>query len=136
MAVVAFNASSVRETGPRPSPYAKPHVLARLSGDCQVARYIRSFAKELDAQLGGSTTPAQKALIKEAAIKSAKLGLLVDKILANTEPDPDLASRCYLAWSNSLRRDLEVLGIGRPEVQTPRIAEYLAARPKKRGSAA
>ena len=97
MAVVAFKKSSVRINGRRPSPYSKPHVLARLDGNCQVAVYIRTFAKELDDQLGGSTTPAQKALIKEAAIKSAKLGLLVDKILANTEPDPDLASRCYLA---------------------------------------
>ncbi len=133
MAVIAFRDTSLGYNGPRPSPYAKPHVLARLSGHCQVARYIQRFAKELDDQLG-STTPAQKALIKEAAIKSAKLGLLVDKILADSEPDLDYASRCYLAWSNSLRRDLEVLGIGKPEVQAPRIADYLAGRPKK-GSA-
>ena len=71
MAVVAFNISSVRRPA-SPVAVRQAAILARLSGDCQVARYIRTFAKEFDDQLGGSTTPAQKALI-EAAIKSAKL---------------------------------------------------------------
>ena len=32
----------------------------------------------------------------------------------------------YLAWSNSLRRDLEAIGIARPP-QLPRLSDYLKA---------
>ena len=67
-------------------------------------------------------------LIREASVKNAKLGMLVDKILSGTEPDVDLATRCYLAWSNSLRRDLEALGLKAPEQKMPSVAQFLKTR--------
>jgi hypothetical protein len=64
-------------------------------------------------------------IIREAAFKNAKVTMLVDKILEGAELDLDLASRCYLAWSNSLRHDLALLGLSRPEKQVPAIVDFL-----------
>jgi hypothetical protein len=112
----------------RYGPYTKSHGLTTVDGRCRVARCIREFARELEAHIGGEPTPAQRVLIREAAVKNTKLGLLVDRILSGTEPDVDLATRCYLAWSNSLRRDLEALGLRKPEAKVPQLAEFLSAQ--------
>jgi hypothetical protein len=55
--------------------------------------------------------------------------MLVDTILAGGQgTDFDCATRTYLAWSNSLRRDLAALGLSRPEKQVPAIADFLKQR--------
>ena len=118
--------SKPRSTKSRIGVYSRPHSLTMIDGRCTVSRCIRDLAKALVEHVGGDPTPSQLILIREASIKNAKLGMLVDKILQGEEPDVDLATRCYLAWSNSMRRDLEALGLDRPEVQMPTIAGYLA----------
>jgi hypothetical protein len=117
----------------RYGPYTKSHGLTTVDGRCRVARNIREFARELERHIGNEPTPAQRVLVREAAVKNAKLGLLVDKILSGAEPDVDLATRCYLAWSNSLRRDLQALGLKSPEKNLPELGQFLAI---ERGRAA
>jgi hypothetical protein len=102
--------------------------LTTVDGRCRVARTVRDFARELVVHVGSDPTPAQRVLIREASIKNAKLGLLVDQILEGDGLDVDLATRCYLAWSNSLRRDLEVLGLKGPEKKLPELGQFLALR--------
>jgi hypothetical protein len=128
MSVVRLNKRQVNRRAI--GPYSRAHHLASVDCRSQVGRYIRDLANELAAHVG-SPSPAQRVLIKQAAIKSAKLGLLTDKILSNTEPDLDLATRCYVSWSNSLRRDLEALGLRKPEAQVPALSDFLAARRKR-----
>jgi hypothetical protein len=123
-----------RRRRPRLGPYSKPHALTTVDGRCRVARHIREFAAELVRHIG-EPTAAQRVLIREASIKNAKLGLLVDKILDGAEPDLDMASRCYLAWSNSLRRDLEALGLRQPEQKVPELAEFLSVQRRGRDAA-
>jgi hypothetical protein len=36
-----------------------------------------------------------------------------------------------VSWSNSLRRDLEALGLRKPEAQVPALSDFLAARRKR-----
>ena len=115
-----------RRIKPRYGPYSTPTSLTRVDGRCRVARQIREFTKALVQHVGGTPTPAQAVLIREASLKNAKVVMLADKILEGVELDLDLASRCYLAWSNSLRHDLALLGVDRPEVQAPTIVGYLA----------
>jgi hypothetical protein len=55
--------------------------------------------------------------------------MMAEQILDKNAPDVDLVSRCYLAWSNSLRRDLEALGIKAPEQKAPQLSEFLGRRP-------
>jgi hypothetical protein len=92
-------------------PYSRRNNLTEVDGRCKVARCMRDFARALEQHLGGNPSPAQRVLIREASIKDAKLAMLVDKILTDNEPDLDCATRTYLAWANSLRRDLEALGL-------------------------
>jgi hypothetical protein len=107
--------------------------LTSIDGRCRVARMIREFAKELERHVGGNPTPAQQTLIREAAIKNVRCAFMIDKILDQDDLDFDLATRTYLAWSNSLRRDLEALGIKAPEQKAPQLADFL---PVKKGRAA
>jgi hypothetical protein len=122
--------NTVRINRRKVGPYSRAHLLSSVDCRSQIGRYIRDLAAELAAHVGGDPTPAQRVLIKEAAIKSARLGMLVDKIFSSAELDFDLATRVYLAWSNSLRRDLEALGLNRPEQRVPGVADFLAARKK------
>lgn len=101
--------------------------MASVDRRSQVGKYINSLTLELVAHVG-NPTPAQRLLIQQAALKSAKLGMLVDRILANNEPDVDLATRCCLSWSNSLRRDLEALGLERAKKLPTKLADVI--RPK------
>jgi hypothetical protein len=110
-------------------PYSSPNTLTELDGRVRVARSVRAFAKELTEHVGGEPTAAQKVLIREASIKNAKLAMLADKVLNDSDVDVDLATRCYLAWSNALRRDLEALGLKAPEQQAPHtLASILRPR--------
>src|SRR5262245_21149595 len=118
--VVRLN--TVRINRRKVGPYSRAHALASVDCRSQIGRYIRDLAAELAAHVGGDPTPAQRVLIKEAAIKSTRLGMLVDKIFSGAALDHDLATRVYLAWANALRRDLEALGLSRPEQQAPHVA--------------
>jgi hypothetical protein len=117
-----------RRKRPRLGPYSKKEALTSIDGRCRVARTIREFARELVAQVGGDPTPAQRILIREASIKNARITMMADAILDRDAPDFDLTTRCYLAWSNSLRRDLEALGIKAPERKETELGQFLEAR--------
>ena len=117
-----------RRIKPRYGPYSTPTSLTRVDGRCRVARQIREFTKALVQHVGGTPTPAQAVLIREASLKNAKVVMLADKILEGAEFDLDLASRCYLAWSNSLRHDLAALGLSQPEKQVANLSDFLAKR--------
>ena len=129
MAVLKLKPGSKRHAvGKRLGPYSRPHVLSQVDGRCRVGKTIREFAADLARHIGGNPTPAQRVLIREASIKNARIGLMVDQILDGGELGDDLASRQYLAWSNSLRRDLEALGLKAPEQKQPELGQFLAAR--------
>jgi hypothetical protein len=123
-------AAKTRRIRRRYGPYTKTTSLTAIDGRCRVARQIREFTATLVQHVGGSPTPAQAVLIREASVKNAKVVMLTDTILAGKGVDLDCATRTYLAWSNSLRRDLEALGVSRPEQQLPSPIEYLAVRRK------
>jgi hypothetical protein len=121
MPVVSFNAPHRRCARKKLGPYSRVHHLASVDGRSQVGRYVRQLRRQLSEHVGGSPSVAQRVLIEQATIKAARLGLLVDKILTAAEPDVDLATRCYLAWSNSLRRDLEALGLDEHATEIDRL---------------
>jgi hypothetical protein len=124
-----------RRKRPRLGPYSTKHALTSIDGRCRVALTMREFTRELEAHVGGNPTPAQRVLIREASIKAARLAMMTDAILDRDAPDFDLMTRCYLAWSNSLRRDVEALGLKAPEQKIPQLGQFLAAQPPAKASA-
>ncbi|MEE9249739.1 MAG: hypothetical protein V3U93_01250 [Alphaproteobacteria bacterium] len=77
--------------------------------------------------VGGAPTAAERILIRLASIKSLRLALMVDHVLSEqaiTERD----DRQYLAWSNSLRRDLDTLGLKRRAEVGPGLREILGGK--------
>jgi hypothetical protein len=119
-------AAKPRRIRGRLGPYSKKTSLTVIDGRCRVARQIREFTEILVEHVGGKPTAAQSILIREASIKNCRLVLMTDSILADGgNTDFNLATRTYLAWSNSLRRDLEALGLTQPEKQVPRLADVL-----------
>jgi hypothetical protein len=120
---------SQRRKRPRLGPFSSKQSLLSVDGRCSAARAIREFARDLERQLGGEPTAGQKVIIREASIKNARIALMTEAILDKDSPDFDLLTRTYLAWSNSLRRDLEALGLKATEQQAPALVEYIRRGP-------
>jgi hypothetical protein len=117
--------STPRRIRRRFGPYSKATSLTAIDGRCRAARQIREFTAELMQHIGPDPTAAERVLVNAAAVKHAKMIMLADKILADSELDLDLATRTFLAWSNSLRRDLEALGLKRPQQMPKKLADVL-----------
>ena len=66
-------------------------------------------------------------LIGLAARKALRLTLLTSHVLTKGDLD-ERGDREFLAYANSLRRDLETLGLKSPARQLPRLAEYIGEK--------
>src|SRR5437016_5234026 len=75
-------------------------------------RFANSIKSDLEAQIG-NPSPGQQILIKLVAIKVLRCEMMYDQVLS--KPDggdlQDRVENYFLAWSNSVRMDLEALGV-------------------------
>ena len=95
-------------------PYSRPAALAKMDGRTKEARLIKTTRAELTQHVGGSPSATQRALIDRCAMLTLHMAAIDRKTAeggAMTEHD----SRTYLAWSNSLARTLERLGMEKPQ---------------------
>jgi hypothetical protein len=90
-------------------------------------QFAKAVRDQLALHLGGELTAPQQLLVSAAAIKALRLELLVQRILAPDALDSQQDGK-FLAWANSLRRDLESIGIARKPLPVPTLAEHLAQR--------
>jgi hypothetical protein len=89
------------------------------------------FAAELEdavvEHLGGDPTAPQRLVIQCATLKALRVALL-SQLMVTKEGMTDLADRQLVAWMNSLRLDLQALGMMKPE-QAPRtLRAYLIGK--------
>jgi hypothetical protein len=84
---------------------------------------MKSVTEELMAHLGDATAP-QRLIVQSAAVKATRLALLTDIILNGTPPSDGSDHHC-LAWLNSLRLDLQALGLERPDRPSLDLNAYL-----------
>jgi hypothetical protein len=92
--------------------------LSDLDLRTNAGKLANSIKNGLEAQLGAPTA-GQQILIKLVAIKVLRCEMMFDQVLSNPRGG-DLQHRVenyFLAWSNSIRRDLEALGV----LDTPRV---------------
>ena len=73
----------------------------------------------------GDATAAQKILIRGAAFKALRVTLFADRMLNDPAALGESSDHNLLAWSNSLRHDLQALGLEKRERPTLDLARYL-----------
>jgi hypothetical protein len=88
---------------------------------------MKGVINELMAHIGDATAP-QRLIVQAAALKATRLALLTEHVLDGNPPSGGSDHHC-LAWLNSMRLDLQALGLERREHATINLAEYLKAAP-------
>jgi hypothetical protein len=98
-----------------------------IDGRLVEAKVERQIIGELTNHVGGFPTAPQRLLIKRTARLVVMLGIIERRIIESCDLK-DLEARQLCALSNSLRLNLQALGLAKPEVQAPNLVEYLGAR--------
>jgi hypothetical protein len=111
----------------RPGPYSERisfgYVLDRRTSE---GKFVLAIREQLTRHLGGQLTAPQQLIVSAASIKALRLEMMLKTILSEEAIASGNQDGQYLAWSNSLRRDLEAIGIARPP-ELPRLGDYLKA---------
>ena len=110
-------------------PYSKR--LRRLDGRTREGQREREVIAELTAHLGGKPTTPQLILVQRVAKLLVVIELLERRLIEKGEVS-DFAGRQYLAWVNTLRLLLQLIGIERSEQAPARLAEVLKLSEAKR----
>jgi hypothetical protein len=84
---------------------------------------MKSVVAELIAHLGDASAP-QRLIVQCAAVKAVRLALLTDQLLDGTPPS-DGSDHHALAWLNSLRLDLQAIGLEKKTVPSLDLNAYL-----------
>jgi hypothetical protein len=96
---------------PKYGAYSKEIVLARPDGRTKEARLLHQMRSALFTHLGGEDklSPPQRVLVERAAMLQLRCAVLDGKVLDATFSEYD--AKTYLAFSNSLTRTMEALGL-------------------------
>ncbi len=105
-------------------PYSRRNALAHLDLRTREGRFLMAIQDELTNHVGGAPSAAEAILIRLASLKALRVALMAPKIMTSEAID-ERADRQFLAWANSLRRDLDTLGIAKRAEASPRLAELL-----------
>lgn len=101
--------------------YSKDGALAWLDRRTREGKFAAAVEHEL-LEHCGVPSPCQRIICRLASIKALRVAMMSDWVLsAEIERD----DRQFLAWSTSLRRDLESLGLSTPRSQLPSLSEYI-----------
>jgi hypothetical protein len=111
----------IRRKRRRIGPFAKRLSFAQLDLRTAEGQFADDVRRALTEQLGGSPSAGQQVLVQMAALKLLRCELLCRKILS-AEAIQDRNDNHFLAWANSVRRDLEALGVTSPTGPSPGAA--------------
>jgi len=89
---------------------SRPDKLQNIDGRLAEAQLMARVRRELTQHLGGKPTAPQRILIDRVAALSLRLHLM-DRDSARSDGMSERNSRQYLAWSNSLTRALNQIGL-------------------------
>jgi hypothetical protein len=98
---------------------------AKIDGRTSLGKTMAFLRKELIQHIGGSPSIPQKILIDRIVNKSIRCHLYEMGVIT----DPTMGSRDhYLALSNSLRLDLQALGLDKKPGNLPGLEDYLKGK--------
>ncbi len=100
----------------------------QLDGRSKVVRTIKAVSDSLMAALGGAAdiSPQQALLIDRVAFKFVKIALFEIASIKGQIKDGNSSSVKYLAWAESLRRDLQALGLDKKKKPVISLNDYIA----------
>lgn len=111
----------------RIGPYSRDGALVRLDFRTREGKFARAIQDELTAHVGGQPSAAEQILIRMVSLKALRVALMAPQIMTSEAID-ERADRQFLAWANSLRRDLDTLGITKRAAREPTLQEYLSSK--------
>ncbi len=97
--------------------------LTNLDQRTQLAKGLRALREDLNNALGGNLSPQESLLVDRCVYKSARIAAWEAYTLNGGEPSETDAH--YLAWANSLRLDLQALGLQRRAAPVESLRDYL-----------
>ena len=108
-------------------PFSRDRSLASLDKRTKAGRVMRQTLADLREHVGGNPTAAEGLIIQSAALKATRLYLLSAKLLEAEDAAIPEGDNHALAWLNSMRLDLQALGLAkRIRDVTPSLAEIVA----------
>src|SRR5580693_5053289 len=90
-------------------PFSRDQSLTDADHRTREGRFLKTVTSELVEHLGDATAP-QRLLIQSAALKATRMMLLTDQLLAGV-PLAEGSDHHALAWLNSMRLDLQAIGL-------------------------
>ena len=112
---------------PKIGPHSRPDKLQIVDGRLAEAKLMARVRAELTQHLGGKPSATQRILIDRAAAPSLRIHLM-DRESARSGGMSERNGRQYLAWSNSLTRVLNQIGLKSAAERPPSLQEYIAGR--------
>ena len=100
--------------------------LLKVDGRTRTGKLMRDIRLALVDHVGGHANAAQQILIHAATIKIMRC-ILIERRVLSEQSLAEGDKHQYLAWSNSLRRDLEALGIMGSKGVAPDLHTYIEA---------
>ena len=110
-----------------PGPFSSTAALTNLDRRTTAGKIMKSIVRDLVEHVGDPTAP-QLLIIQAAGLKAVRLALLADRLLTD-ENLADGADHHALSWLNSMRLDLQALGLERRERPLLNLAAYLKTSP-------
>jgi hypothetical protein len=107
----------------KPGPFSRSQSLVDLDRRTRAGRVMKSVVAELIEHIGDASAP-QRLLVQAAAVKAVRLALLTDQLLDGTPPSEG-SDHHALAWLNSLRLDLQAIGLERKGPAQLDLSVYL-----------
>ena len=111
----------------RLGPHSRRLSLGELDLRTAEGRYARGIRQALIDHVGGTPTAAQQLLIGAVALKALRMEMMISRILSDEQIENGNDGQ-FLAWANSMRRDLEVLGVAHKLPAPPSLERYLLER--------
>ena len=96
---------------PKLGVYTREIMLAKPDWRSKQGRLLKQIRTKFINALGGESrvSPGQRVLVERAAMLQLRLAILDERILEGTFTEYD--SKTYCAWSNSMVRTLQALGL-------------------------
>jgi hypothetical protein len=108
----------------RIGPFCRDKTLTMIDRRSRAGRFWAACEKELIDHVGGTPTPAQRLIIQAATLKATRMALLSDMLLSGDTPSEG-SDHHALAWLNSMRLDLQALGLEPKVIKTPQLADLI-----------